>query len=171
MLQFSKKDDEIILRDIPVGEFVPIGLIIAFTIFLFLFGRDNSSLILPLFIGDLALLIIGIYKTSFIEIKTVKINERKRIVSVNNRSLVKNISYVYRFGEIDESICVETLLDAGGKLGHKLILPLENGERIELTRSASSNKDKYIEAAKIMNQIISGDSKKLPQNFMEFNKF
>lgn len=128
MLRISKKGEEIILRDIALNEFIQMGLFISATIFLLFFVRNDSYTSFLLLFGVLGLLIAGIYNLSLIQTKTVKINKQKRILSINNRSLVKNVSYVYRFGEITDLIFVDTFTSANGEKTHKLVFALETGE-------------------------------------------
>lgn len=170
MLQFSEKGEEVILRDVPLAEFAPICLFISATLLMFFLGRSNLPENIIFLIAALGLSIVFIYKLGFIQIKTVRINRQKRILSINNRSLVRNISHVYRFGEIDGLIYVETLTDKKGDKSHKLVFPLETGERIELARANSSDKHKYFEAADIINHLIFNNPGKIPQNFIGFNK-
>lgn len=165
MLRISKKGEEIIVRDIALTEFIQMGLLISATMFLLFFVRNDSSISFILLFAVLGLLVAGIYNLCFIQTKTVKIKKQKRILSINNRSLVKNISYVYRFGEITDLIFVDTFTDADGNKTHKLVFALETGERIELARAISSGKDDYFEAAKVINHFVFDNPKQIRQDF------
>ena len=171
MLRISKKGDEMILRDISINEIVSNGLILSSAFFLLYFGIIDTDRSLFTFIAILIVIVVTVYNLGFIQTKTVKIDRQKRILTINNRSLVKNISYVYRFGEISGLIYVETLRDKDGNKSHKLVFPLETGERLELSRSVSTGVERYFEAADVTNHLIFNDPKKIPQNFTGFNKF
>jgi len=170
MLRISEKGDEIIIRDVDLRKFVFASLMI-FAISYLLFFKISVSGDPFFFVAGIVMLIVDIYKLSFLETKTIKINKQKRILSANSRSLVKNVSHVYRFGEINDLISVETLTDSDGNKNWKLVFPLETGEKIDLSRAVSTGVERYFEAADVINNLIFDNPKQIPQNFTGFNKF
>ena len=172
MFRISRKGKEIILRDVSLGDFVKIGLIASATLFLLFFNTDEiKGIIILYYIAALGLLSLCFYYLGFIQIQTVKINKKKRILSVQKRSLIKNTNKVYRFGEIADLIFVDKFTNAQGEKSYKLMLRVDNGERIGLSSSISSEEKQYFEAADLLNNLIFNKPVKIPQKFIGFNKF
>ena len=162
MLRVAQNKDEIIIRELPVANWIGFS---GFTIFLFVLflislslNKDISDQLWLTFIGVGALIFLSFSLLN--QIMTIKINKPGQTVSVRKQSLLTYSFKVYSFNEIDNPIYVEA--KAGGRGGkiYQLIMPLKTGEKIELSTSEGSKKSQYFDAAHLMNPYIFDDSSK-----------
>ena len=164
MLRIRQSEDEIIIREIPFLKWIN-ALITAIVVFFIALIAVSSvkgiasifwllCLIAPL-VGFL--LYLFTYQTV-----TTKINLRGQTVSVRKKSLIKYEFSVYSFSEIAGLIYVELKNESSGRNIHQLIMPLKDGEKIELSTADGSKKSQYFDAAHLMNPYIFDTSKQIP---------
>ena len=130
MFRITENEDEIIVRDVPVGRgillLIATGLIALFLFLLF----DELEWHHSLFTGALGLL--AFYFFLITPVTTTKINRQTKLVSVRKQSLLGYSFNVYSFDEIAGSIYVE-VEDERSLITHQIVLPLKNGDKVELS--------------------------------------
>lgn len=173
MLRISEKNNEIILRDIPFEEILPLLImsVVFFGIAYTVFSLNESFIAAVTSLFLLAAMIVCLILLSSNIITTIKFNEQKRTMIVQKRSLIKNSTKIYSFREITDFIRAYETEDSRGKKIYKMSMSLESGEKIELITTEMFQKEKYFEAANVINHIIFKNPKTIPQNFTGFNKF
>jgi hypothetical protein len=174
MLRLEEKQDEIIIRDVPVGRWIwSLAATVLIALFLYIsFLRVDLRWQRALFIAALGLL--AFYICLITPVTTTKINRETKLVSVRKQSLLGYSFKLYSFDEIAEIyVAVD---DVKGFITHQIMMPLKNKEKIELsiakpylelsTAPTPTAKDpkgnSYFSMAKLLNQYVLDSSKQIP---------
>jgi len=161
MLQITRDNNEIIVHEIPLAQWfycILIGLIFGGLFFIGL-SLFTKIFLLAFSVGTLifaaAALLIHWDNPS----TTVKINKPGKTVSVRKKSLVGYKFDVYNFDEVADFIYVDEIEALPKRF--RIILPLKNGEKIELSSQTTTNEREYSAAADSLNSYIFGSSKQI----------
>lgn len=163
MLQITKNNDEIIVREIPVAYWIDsiiFGALLFFSGFLVLLSmRQLAGLPLSLagiisFAGFLLYLSKGLATTT-------KINKQDKMVSVRKQNFVKYNFNVYSFNEFADLIYVNKISNFPNT-NYQIILPLNKGGKIKLSTQIRTNQREYFNAVRLMNKYIFDSPKQLP---------
>ncbi|HEY0459327.1 MAG TPA: hypothetical protein VGC97_09345 [Pyrinomonadaceae bacterium] len=171
MLRITESKDEIIVREVPIIHWTAsVTILVVLSLigyFSFLYKRDIFDLIWTLGIffsaGAFLFYIFAVPAT------TTKINKPGKTVSIRKQSLIKYSFDVYSFSEISDLIYVKETKDSRGNISYQLMLPLKDGQKIEISTSISLKEGKYFDAADLMNKYIFDTSKQIPFKLTIFN--
>ena len=163
MISVTKNKDEIIVREIPFAQWIN-AVIVGAVLFLVVFfmlssttGFFNLAWSLGVFVAVAGFFLYLLDNPSI----TTKINKQGETVSIRKQSLIRYTFNVYSFKEISDLIYVIEL-QAGLEKRYQLLLPLKNGQEIELSTSIGMNKGEYFDTADLMNKYIFNISKQIP---------
>jgi hypothetical protein len=167
MLRATENKGELIIREVPVNQwafFFALAVVLFLIYFLF---SDSYAWYKVLFIAALAISFVFLFLSE--PVTTIKIDRGAKFVSVRKRSLLNYSFKVYSFNEIEDSIYVEA--KEGDRFGtiYQILMPLKNGEKIELSTSTSLNKDDYFKVVGLINPYIFDTSKQVPSKLSVFD--
>jgi hypothetical protein len=161
MISVTKNKDEIIVREIPVAQWINAVIVgaVLFLVVFFMLSSTTSFFNLAWSLGAfVAVAGFFLYLLDNPSI-TTKINKQGETVSVRKQSLIKYTFNVYSFKEIADLIYVYEL-GAMPKI-YQILLPLNNGREIEISTQIKMNAREYFEAADLMNSYIFDTSKQI----------
>ena len=168
MLRVTEKQDEIIIRELPVWKWSIAGIEALFLVFIttawFISneGRSFSFWIIPF------LFFFGTSLYSLLQMNpatTIRINKPGKTISVRKRSLLKYSFDVYSFGDIAYFIYI----DEAPHDRFRMVMPLKDGRKIELANFGISKNRKYTETADLMNPYIFDVPKHIPFRLSGFS--
>lgn len=170
MLQIAENTDEMIMREIPYAQWVGSFFI---SLFSFIFVYHSLSTI-----GDsfnpawvLAITVSGViffFSLLTSPALTIKINKQKRTISVRKQSLLKYSFDIYDFDDVADLIYIDEKNEARENKSNKIILPLKDGSKIELSTPIGAKQSQYFNAAQLMNSYIFDSPNKIPFTFAVF---
>ena len=170
MLQITKDNDELIVHEMPVAQWlnsIVVGLMFGGLFFL------GFSLLTKIFVAALSVGTIVFVAAFLIYLwdnpsTTVKINKQNKLVSIRKASLVGYKFNIYNFDEIADEIYV----DEFGFMpkNHQILLPVRNGEKIELSTQIRMNEREYFDVADLMNSYIFDSKKPISAKTKALNK-
>jgi hypothetical protein len=171
MLRVRQNKEEIIIRELPIIRWISfLGLAVVLFLPVFVFfpsHKDSFDLFwsIGMSIGVIVCLIFALTNP----ITTTKINKPGQTVSVRKQSLIKYKFDVYSFNEIADLIYVNVKEGGRGGTTYQLLMPLENGKKIEISTTDGSKSSQYFDAAYLMNPYIFDTSKQIPFKLTVFN--
>lgn len=163
MIDITKNKDEIVVREISVRQWLNSFIIAAILFVAAFFGivtlTDSSTLawILGTTISVTGLLLYLLDNPS----TTIKINKKGETVSVRKQSPLRYTFNIYSFNEIADLIYVNEHKDSGLQTNYQIVMPLKNGQKIELSGSMRMNATEYFDAADSMNFYVFDVSKQI----------
>lgn len=163
MLRVRQNNDEIIIRELPVLQWINAAAAAAAVFFIALItvsvGTGIGDLFRWLF---LIAPLVGfvLYLLTYPTIIT-KINTRGQTVSVKKQSLLSYSFDVYSFNEIDSPIYVDVRRGDYGEKLYRLKMRLKNGHEVDLSGTSGSRKSQYFDAVHLLNPYIFDDSKQI----------
>lgn len=161
MLQITRESDEIIVHEIPVEQWfyaVIVGIIFGAMCFAGLFYL-TKIIVLALPVGALVFATAALLYQYDNPSTTVKVNKQGRTISIRKKSLVGYQFKIYNFEDVADLIYVDEI--GTWENEHRIILPLKNGEKIELSSQSRISKHEYSDAADSLNSYIFESSKPL----------
>ena len=172
MLRIENRKDEIIVRELPFVEWITF-FVFAVILALMAYASYKNSSQWFWILGIAGL--VNFYFLLTKPLTTTKINKPGKTVSVRKQSLIKYTFNVYSFSEIDDLIYVGDRKSGRSGKSYQLIMPLKNGQKIELSLTDGSQKNDYFKVADLMNSYIFdtsgklGDSKQIPFKLTMFS--
>jgi len=168
MLQITKNEDEIVIREIPVAQWI-CSVIVAAVLFLLVFivlssvtGFSGIAWSLGIIVAVAGFLLYLLDNPTI----TIKINKPGKTVSVRKQSLLRYKFDVYSFNEITDLIFVDEQKASPYGTSYQIVMSLKKGRKIRLSGSMMMNEAEYFDAADLMNEYIFNKSKQLSAKAM-----
>jgi hypothetical protein len=171
MLQITKNKDEIVVREISVAQWLYsliIAVILFFSVFIGLEKLTHSLTLAGILGTSVSFTGILLYLMANPS-TTIKINKQGQTISIRKRSPIKSIFKIYSFNEISDLIYVGEFKDSGFQTNYQIIMPLKNGQNLELSNPMRMNSAEYIDAADSINSYIFGSSKQISAKIIAWN--
>jgi hypothetical protein len=165
VLKIEESKDEIIIRETPALEWIG-GFVTAVILFWIVYSAVSASIDYHGFALGLAILISVAFLTFSLLMNPAvitKINKPGQTVSIRKQSPLKYSFDIYSFSEIAGEVYINTNQPGNNQVTlFQIIMPMENGRKIELLSSSKYKDNQYIEAADLINRYIFDTSKQIP---------
>jgi hypothetical protein len=166
MLRITENKDEIIIRTVPIKEWIIasiITLVFISVVSVWLFYGANSSGLVWLIYFSVFLCVMLLFFLN--EATSVKINKSGKTVSIRKQNLFKYSFEVFSFNEIADPIYIDSKLvgrKGNEKTAYQTILPLKSGNLVELSIHSGLKDYEYFDLIDKMNSYIFDTSKQIP---------
>lgn len=162
MIKIKENPEEVTIEEIPFSQWIGFFFLFLFFLFYLIFGFTtfvgiDITLNMKLFLSFWSLALSGVLVFVFCPSIKIKINKQKKSIIIYKKSLIKNDSSIYFFNQIGELIFVNAKQGSRGGMSYQLILPLKNGEKIEISSSIGSKESQYYKTADLINEYIFDD--------------
>ena len=163
MLRVAQDKEEIIIRELPIGSWIgAAAIIVVLSVlvgYLYFSEATVSQIWLVVFCGGA---FISIFQALLSPLTTIRINKPGQTVAVRKQSLFTYSFKVYSFSEIADVISVETVDGGRGTKLYQLVMPLKNGERIELSTPDGSKRSQYYDAVSLISPYMFESPPQIP---------
>jgi len=165
VLKIEANKDEIIIRETPIIGWIS-GFLIAIILFFIAYYGLSATADFHKLSLSIAIIISVAFLTFFLFINpavTTKINKPGQTVSIRRQSHIKYTFDIYSFNEIAGEIYINTSLPGNNEVTqYQIIMPIKNGEKIEIFSSGKYEDIQYMDAADLINKYIFDTSKQIP---------
>lgn len=170
MLQIVENTDEMIMREVPYAHWLGSFFISATSLFFLYYSLSTAtdSFNLAWIIAISVSGVIFFFSLITNPAITIKINKQKRTISIRKQSLLKYSFNIYDFDEVADLIYIDEKNEARDNKSHRIILPLNDGSKIELSAPIGAKQSQYFNAAQLMNSYIFDSPNKIPFTFAVF---
>lgn len=164
MLRITGNKDEITIREISVVHWIYSILVGAVLFSVVLLGLSALTQLFGLALSIAALISIAGFLLYFsaVPATTTKINKPGKTISVRKQNFLRYDFKVYSFNDVADLIYVDKTKFLPGETIYQIMLPLNDGVKIELSAQIRMNELEYFETADLMNKYIFDSPKQLP---------